>query len=249
MPARHLGVPRVRGGEDRALEPEPRRLGEPDLRLRDRAHLAREPDLAEHERARRERAIAEARGERGDGGEVGGGIVHREAAGDVHEQIAAEDLHPDLLLEHRREQRHAVRVDAERGAARRAEPVGATSAWISTSTVRVPFSTAVTALPGRVLRPLREEERGRVRHLGEPARLHLEDANLARRAEAVLVRAQHAVRVRATALEVEDGVDHVLEHARAGDRAVLRHVPDEEHRRLGGLRVRHEARRRPRGSA
>ncbi len=27
-------------------------------------------------------------------------------------------------------------------------PAGATSAWISTSTVRVPFSTAATALPG-----------------------------------------------------------------------------------------------------
>ena len=31
------------------------------------------------------------------------------------------------------------------------------------------------------------------------------------------------------ALEIEDGVDDVLEHARAGDRALLRHVADEDH--------------------
>ncbi len=33
----------------------------------------------------------------------------------------------------------------------------------------------------------------------------------------------------AIALELEHAVDEVLENARAGDRAVLRHVPDEEH--------------------
>ena len=31
------------------------------------------------------------------------------------------------------------------------------------------------------------------------------------------------------ALEIEDGVDDVLQHAGAGDRALLRHVPDEDH--------------------
>ena len=38
------------------------------------------------------------------------------------------------------------------------------------------------------------------------------------------------MRVVAVALELEHAVDEMLEHARAGDRAILRHVAD-EHRR------------------
>ncbi len=38
------------------------------------------------------------------------------------------------------------------------------------------------------------------------------------------------MRVVAVALELEHAVDEVLEHARAGHRAVLRHVPDEDRR-------------------
>ena len=74
----------------------------------------------EHERAGREGAVAEARGERRHRGEVGGGVVHREPAGHVHEEVAGEDLEPDLLLQHRREEGDPVRVDPERGAPRRA---------------------------------------------------------------------------------------------------------------------------------
>ena len=46
---------------------------------------------------------------------------------------------------------------------------------------------------------------------------HLEDADLVGRAEAVLDRAQDAELVAALALEIEHRIDHVLEHARAGD--------------------------------
>ena len=74
------------------------------------------------------------------------------------------------------------------------------------------------------------EELGRVGHADEPRAGHLEDAELVRRAEAVLRRAQDAVRVVAVALELEHAVDEVLEHARAGDRAVLGHVADEDRR-------------------
>ena len=62
-----------------------------------------------------------------------------------------------------------------------------------------------------------------------PALGHLEDADLVGRAEAVLDRAQDAELVAALALEVEHGVDHVLEHARAGDLAVLGDVADQHH--------------------
>src|SRR5581483_1836101 len=70
----------------------------------------------------------------------------------------------------------------------------------------------------------------RIGHADEAGARHLEDAELVRRAEAVLHRAQHAMRVVAVALELEHAVDEVLEHAWAGDRAVLRHVADEDRR-------------------
>ena len=91
----------------------------------------------------------------------------------------------------------------------------------------MPSSTQATAAPiSPGTRPA--EELGRIGDADEPLAGHLEDADLVRRAEAVLRRAQDAVRVVAVALELEHAVDEVLEHARAGDGAVLRHVADED---------------------
>ena len=70
----------------------------------------------------------------------------------------------------------------------------------------------------------------RVGDLAQAVLGHLEHAELVGRAEAILRRAQDAHVVVALAFEVEHGVDHVLEHARAGDRAILRDVSDEEQR-------------------
>ena len=105
---------------------------------------------------------------------------------------------------------------------------GATSAWISTSSGRVPSMPAKTAEPETRAVALGEEERGGVGDLGEAGAGHLEDADLVGGAEAVLDRAQDAELVAALALEVEHGVDHVLDHARAGDLAVLGDVADED---------------------
>src|SRR5439155_6273592 len=73
-----------------------------------------------------------------------------------------------------------------------------------------------------------EELRG-VRYADQSRAGHLEDAELVRRAEAVLRGAQDPVRAIAVSLELQDTVDQVLEHPRAGDRSVLRHMADEEH--------------------
>ena len=45
------------------------------------------------------------------------------------------------------------------------------------------------------------------------------------------------------ALEIEHGVDHVFQHARPGQRALLGHVPDQDHRRAALLRQPGEPRR------
>src|SRR5499426_1893171 len=94
--------------------------------------------------------------------------------------------------------------------ARRGVPseVGATRAWISTSSGRVPSIPANTAQPG--------------------AR-HLEHADFVGRAETVLDRAQDAELVRALALEGQDRVHHVLDDARAGDGPFLGDVTDQYH--------------------
>ena len=60
--------------------------------------------------------------------------------------------------------------------------------------------------------------------------MHLEDANLVGRPEAVLHRAKDSELVAALAFEIEDGIDHVLDHARAGDRAFLGDMADEHQR-------------------
>ena len=80
------------------------------------------------------------------------------------------------------------------------------------------------------------EDLRRIGDADEPAAGHLEDAELVRRAEPVLRRAQDAVGVVAVALELEHAVDEVLEHARPGHRAVLRDVADEDRGDAGLLR-------------
>src|SRR5439155_1676040 len=85
-----------------------------------------------------------------------------------------------------------------------------------------------------------EEGGGGVRDLVEPTLPHLEHRHLVGRAEPVLDGAQHPQRMRAVSLEVEDGVDQVLEHARAGERALLGHVADEKAGDAARLRARDE---------
>ena len=70
---------------------------------------------------------------------------------------------------------------------------------------------------GRAEIALGQEQLGRVCNLAQTPAGHLEHADLVGRAEPVLDRAQDAELVRALALEREHRVDHVLDHARAGD--------------------------------
>ena len=95
----------------------------------------------------------------------------------------------------------------------------------------------------RLARHRPAEDLRRIRDAGQPGAGHLEHAELVRRAEAVLHGTQHAVRVVAVALELQHAVDEMLEHARPGDRAVLRHVADEDRRDVVLLRDAQQPRR------
>ena len=108
-----------------------------------------------------------------------------------------------------------------------------TSACTSTSIGRLPSRATMTALPltGCACRD-RKIADGFL-HLPQPLLGHREHADLVGRAEAILDRAHHAEAAAGLALEIQHGVDHVLEDARAGDHAFLRHVPDDQHRHAG----------------
>src|SRR5690606_40482910 len=69
-------------------------------------------------------------------------------------------------------------------------------------------------------RAARQEDRRRVGHLAQALVAHREHAQLVDRAEAVLECAQHPEAAARLAFEVQYRVDHVLEHARAGDAAL-----------------------------
>ena len=94
---------------------------------------------------------------------------------------------------------------------------------------------ASTALPGAfVASPTKRADASATST--RPPGAHLEHADVVRRAEAVLQGPQRAVGALALALELEHAVDQVLEHPRAGQRALLGDVADEQHRdraRLG----------------
>src|SRR5207244_12214554 len=85
-----------------------------------------------------------------------------------------------------------------------------------------------------------QEGTARVADLVHPAVAHLEDTDLVGRPKAVLLAAQNPKAVMPLALEVEDGVDNVLEHARPGDRALLVDVAHEENRDMAALRQQHQ---------
>ncbi len=162
-------------------------------------------------------------------GEVGAGLVDADAAGDVDEDVR-------LAEGDCRHGARGPRRSSPAASGRRRSRPGAASP--GRSAPRAPGSRAgAAACPrARTRRPRRPRPSRAAEQLGglgdadEPGAGHLEDAELVRRAEAVLGRAQDAVLVVAVSFELEHAVDEMLQHARARDRAVLRHVADEEDR-------------------
>ena len=82
----------------------------------------------------------------------------------------------------------------------------------------------------------REEDRGRVLNFPEAVLCHQEEAHLVRRTISILRGAHDPEAAADVALEIQDRVDHVLEHARPRERALLGHVADEQRRDVAFLR-------------
>ena len=205
-------------GHDRDLEPQARRLAQPALGLRHGAQAARQRDLAEGAH-RPERDAARGRDERQRDGEVGRRLVDPHAAGDVDEHVVLAEAEAAVAREHGQQQRQAVAVEAAR------EPPGHRQLAGRDERLHVDRERA-RALHGHERAGAGPVEIGavvqaaRVGHRDQAAVAHLEQPDLVGRAEAVLLRPQHAQRAQRIALEHQHDVDEVLEHARPGDDAL-----------------------------
>ena len=107
---------------------------------------------------------------------------------------------------------------------------GLVSACTSTTIGRCPSIVGTTAEPGDAGAAVGEEQRRRVGHADQPGAGHLEQAEFVGGPEPMLGRPQQPQGVVAIALELQHGVDDVLEHARPGEAAVLGDVADQHDR-------------------
>ena len=216
-------------GATAAVDAELRALLEPALRLGRGAQAAGEPDLAERGEPVAHGRVARRGGDRERDREVGARLVDPQPAGDVDEDVGRAERDAGVAREDGDDHRQPLRVDAGADAPRHRQ-VGGRDERLDLEQDR-PRALERAGDRGADLAGQRlAEELGRVGDADEPLAGHLEDAELVRRAEAVLRRAQDAVGVVAVALELEHAVDEMLEHARARDGAVLRHVADEDRR-------------------
>ncbi len=78
--------------------------------------------------------------------------------------------------------------------------------------------------------PIAEEQGRRVGDFAQAGIAHLEDTDFVGGPEAVLGAAQDAERIAALALKRQDGIDHMLNHTRAGNLAFLGDVADHDDR-------------------
>jgi hypothetical protein len=88
---------------------------------------------------------------------------------------------------------------------------------------------------GHVERMLREEQRRRIGDATQALLGHGEHAEFVDGAETVLHRAHQAKTGMRVTLEIQHGIDHVLQHARAGQAAFLGDVADQDHAGAGLL--------------
>ena len=141
-----------------------------------------------------------------------------EAADEAGVDVVAGKVHARTTAEDRDEQRQPLSRRARKRCAEAIrEPAGATSAWTSTSSGRLPSSVAATATPGAPSDSRLEEGRAGIGDLAQAVGGHLEDADLLGRAEAVLARAQQAQAGEALAFERQHHVDEVLERLGPGE--------------------------------
>ncbi len=218
------------GGEAELL-----RLPQAALGMRHLADLAGEADLAEVDRLGVGRPVGRGGDQGGGDGEVGGGLVDAEAAGDVEVDVVGPERQAAAGFEHRQQHRQPAAVPAHHLPARAAAGGGGEQRLDLDQHRPRALDPGEDRRAGDVAAALGEEQGGGVGDLDQAALGHLEDADLVGRAVAVLHRAQDAELVAAVAFEIERRIDHVLQHPGAGERALLGDVADQHQGEAAGL--------------
>ena len=205
------------------------------LATRHRTDLAGQPHLAEHHQLTRQRAVLQAGDHRTQHREVGAGLEHLDPADHVQEDILIAGEQATMLVEHCQQHRQAIAVQADGDTAGIAQRrVIQQGLHFDQDRPRaLPHHHHQTA--GGLLLAARQEDRAGVLHLLQAQLDHGEHAQLVDRAEAVLLATQRAEARITIALQQQGGVDHVLQHLGAGQRAVLGHVADQQQHGVGSL--------------
>ncbi len=206
-------------------------------------NLAREPELAEHDEILRHRLLRQAR----DHGQCDGQICRRladaQAADDVREHVAVARSESAMPVQHREQQPQALRIESLREPPRRLRLRAIDERLNLHQHGPRTLASHERDAAGHRRRVPREEDRRWILDLAKALLAHHEETHLVRGAEAILDGAHDSKAAAEIALEIQHGVDHVLEHPRPRECAFLRHVADEQRRHVVRLREPHELRR------
>src|SRR5829696_7963176 len=193
-----LSAGRGAARRDREGDAELGALVEPALGLSSGPQPAREADLAEDGDVPAHRRVPGRRCDREGDREIGARLVDAQAAGDVDEHIGGPERDACVARQDGDDHREAFRIDAGGDAARHRE-VGRSDERLDLEQDRARAFEHARDGCAALARHRSPEELRRVRHADESLAGHLEDADLVRRAEAVLDRSQDAVGVVAVA--------------------------------------------------
>ena len=204
----------------------------------DRPDFPRQRDFAKPHRLRRQRLVRQRGNQCGGHGKVRRRVGQPIAARDIEIDFGGREIEPATRLEHGEQHREAPAVPPHHRAARSGPALQAHDQRLNLDKHRArAFHRREHRGTRHRILAAREEQGGRVADFGQSLPFHRKDPDLIHRTEAVLDRAQDAVLVAALPLESHDHVDHVFQHARASNAAILGHVADQHQRRAAFLGI------------
>ena len=176
---------------------------------------------------RRQRLLRQRGGDAERNRQVRAALLQPQVADHVEVHILIRQFELCLLFQHRQQQAQPAAVHTGRRAARAAERrIDQERLHLRKHGPRALDGAGHRAAdrvgPG-------EKQPGRIDHLPHAGIAHLKHADLIGRAETILHRAQQAQPCVPVALKIQHRIHDMLQHARAGNRPILGHMPDDEH--------------------
>ena len=225
------------------MKPHLGRLFQTCLCLADRSDFAAEAHFPEDDRCRRDRTIAETRGDRRNNPQVQGRLLDPQPANDININVLSCQVQPHAFLHDSDQQGdpvsfHPIRHSPWDGkGGRRNERLQFDQNRAGT------FKTGDHNGARGLLGTFGEKPCGRIGDLGQSGIGHFEDADLIGGTKAIFHGAENPVGLPLLALEIKHGIHDVFQGPGPGNRAVFRHMSDEKDRRPASLRIEHELRR------